>query len=304
MIIIIFLRRSHSNEEVGFRDLQSPFAVAEKAAIVDDSVRAAVRLALILQNHSYPLVSILDEGFPKLIEQLTFTTGTLEPLILGHDNYLWEKFLLSTNRNSHSMKSSDNNTFTNNENQYDNNKNNNIINNDKYDNIDKNNSHRNGNNSDTSNVKSRSSTNSTNIDYFNSGHSRQSNNNYNDYKSSSNSNSKNEKSENRNKNGQNIDGNGNCENMPKNTNSPLRLNTSSNQNDEFGSGSGPSSNQGSLFRAECVVPLSVSRSPLKDAAELSELEVAQMAYSVRTFIVLCDSKVRNDSYKSFIFLFI
>ena len=164
-----YLRRSQSHEEIGFRDLQSPFAVAEKAAIADDNVRAAVRLALILQNHSYPLVSVLDEGFPKLIEQLTITTGTLEPVILSHDNYLWEKFLLSMNRNSQSMKITDNNTFTNYDNQYNNNKNNNS-NNDKSDNIEKNKGQRNDYNSDISNAKNRSGTNSTNTDYFNTDH--------------------------------------------------------------------------------------------------------------------------------------
>lgn len=78
--------------------MESTHAAAEKAAVADDSVRPAVRLALALQRDSFPYVSVLEEGYPKFIEQLTAMTGTFEPIVLNHDALKWEKFLLATGR--------------------------------------------------------------------------------------------------------------------------------------------------------------------------------------------------------------
>ena len=102
-----FSSRTSSNSDViGFRDLQSPYAAAEKAAILDDTVRPSVRLALALQRDSYPLVCVLEEGFPKLVEHLLGLQGTLEPIVLNHDPVKWAKYLSSTGRLSpHTTKS-------------------------------------------------------------------------------------------------------------------------------------------------------------------------------------------------------
>lgn len=91
---------SHTGEAAGFRDLESTYAAAEKAAIADDSVRPAVRLALALQRDSFPFISVLEEGFPKFIEILSSSSGSLEPIVLGHDPVKWERFLTSTGRSA------------------------------------------------------------------------------------------------------------------------------------------------------------------------------------------------------------
>lgn len=66
--------------------------------MADDSVRPAVRLALALQRDFFPYVSVLEEGYPKFIEQLGAVTGTFEPIVLNHDAAKWDKFLLATGR--------------------------------------------------------------------------------------------------------------------------------------------------------------------------------------------------------------
>lgn len=87
-----------AGDAAGFRDLESTHAAAEKAAVADDSVRPAVRLALALQRAGFPYVCVLDEGFPKFIEELTAIAGSLEPIVLNHDPNKWEKFLISSGR--------------------------------------------------------------------------------------------------------------------------------------------------------------------------------------------------------------
>ena len=95
-----YVSLSHTGEAAGFRDLESTYAAAEKAAIADDSVRPAVRLALALQRDSFPFISVLEEGFPKFIELLSSSSGSLEPIVLGHDAVKWDKFLTSTGRSA------------------------------------------------------------------------------------------------------------------------------------------------------------------------------------------------------------
>jgi hypothetical protein len=97
-LFVSLLLRSQSNDNAGFRDLESTYAAAEKAAVADDSVRPAVRLALALQRDLFPYVSVLEEGYPKFIEQLGAVTGTFEPIVLNHDAVKWDKFLLATGR--------------------------------------------------------------------------------------------------------------------------------------------------------------------------------------------------------------
>ena len=57
-----------------------------------------MRLALALQRAGFPYVCVLDEGFPKFIEELTAIAGSLEPIVLNHDPNKWEKFLISSGR--------------------------------------------------------------------------------------------------------------------------------------------------------------------------------------------------------------
>jgi hypothetical protein len=98
ILLYYILIHSQSNDNAGFRDLESTYAAAEKAAVADDSVRPAVRLALALQRDLFPYVSVLEEGYPKFIEQLAAVTGTFEPIVLNHDAVKWDKFLLATGR--------------------------------------------------------------------------------------------------------------------------------------------------------------------------------------------------------------
>lgn len=72
--------------------------MAEKAAIADDLIRPAVRLALALQRHAFSNVCVLEGGFPALVEQLMTQRGFVEPIILNHDTEKWKKFLVSSGR--------------------------------------------------------------------------------------------------------------------------------------------------------------------------------------------------------------
>ena len=61
-------------------------------------MRPAVRLALALQKNFFPLICVLENGFPQLVEQLLSVNGTLEPVILQHDSEKWGKYLLSSRK--------------------------------------------------------------------------------------------------------------------------------------------------------------------------------------------------------------
>eukprot|EP01041_Mallomonas_annulata_P002101 gene2101-4106_t len=80
------------------RDSQSAYVEVEAAARHDDEHRFAVKLAIALQRQGFPLVSVLDGGFPALVKQLERSRGTVEPVIINHDANRWMDFLRATGR--------------------------------------------------------------------------------------------------------------------------------------------------------------------------------------------------------------
>lgn len=70
----------------------------EAAAAALDMNRPAVILALALQRNSFPNVSVLEGGFPALVEQLLASRGSTEPIVINHDQDKWKKFLNMTGR--------------------------------------------------------------------------------------------------------------------------------------------------------------------------------------------------------------
>jgi hypothetical protein len=80
------------------RDTESVFAKEEAAAASMDLTRPAVLLALALQRNSFSHVSVLDGGFPALVQQLISSRGTAEPVVINHEPETWAKFLKSTGR--------------------------------------------------------------------------------------------------------------------------------------------------------------------------------------------------------------
>jgi hypothetical protein len=88
------------------RDAQSAYAAEEAEIARLDLTRPAVQLALALQAHSFPNVSVLDGGFPALIEQLVASRGTVEPVVINHDEDQWARFLRSTGRDYKTIEQS------------------------------------------------------------------------------------------------------------------------------------------------------------------------------------------------------
>lgn len=91
-------RHGHPEQQPQRRDLDSRYATEEAQVAKLDLTRPAVQLALALQANSFPNVSVLDGGFPALIEQLIASRGTVEPVVINHDEVQWAKFLRSTGR--------------------------------------------------------------------------------------------------------------------------------------------------------------------------------------------------------------
>lgn len=87
------------------RDVDSKHAKEEEQVMYADLSRPAIMLAMALQAHSFPNVSVLDGGFPALVDQLLSTKGTVEPVVINHDTNQWEKFLQSTGRLNEGTKS-------------------------------------------------------------------------------------------------------------------------------------------------------------------------------------------------------
>ncbi len=86
-------------EEKGvIRDIDSKHVDLENVVIQDDRVRPAVKLATALHKASFPNVCVLEGGFPKLVQTLLQTRGTVEPLIDNYRNEVWEKYLSVTGR--------------------------------------------------------------------------------------------------------------------------------------------------------------------------------------------------------------
>lgn len=86
------------------RDLDSRFYEDEELALDDDKNRHAVKLAHILQNANFSNVSVLEGGFPELVKQLLLLRGSVEPLVINHNQEVWENFLLTSGREKYSLK--------------------------------------------------------------------------------------------------------------------------------------------------------------------------------------------------------
>jgi hypothetical protein len=81
------------HEDEGSAYFQEEVATRQK-----DFNRAATLLAITLQTHAFSNVSVLEGGFPALVEYLISTRGTVEPIIINHDDKKWQQFLRSTGR--------------------------------------------------------------------------------------------------------------------------------------------------------------------------------------------------------------
>ena len=77
-------------------DEESPFAKEEQAITAADQHRPAMILARALQAHSFNNVSVVEGGFPLVVEQLLQSRGTVEPVIINHDSEKWIQFLKNT----------------------------------------------------------------------------------------------------------------------------------------------------------------------------------------------------------------
>ena len=86
-------------------DLESPFTEEEVKVASNDLSRPSVLLALTLQRHGFSHVSVLDGGFPALVEHLQKFRGSVEPLIVNHESDKWTAFLKSTGRENSSANS-------------------------------------------------------------------------------------------------------------------------------------------------------------------------------------------------------
>lgn len=49
-------------------------------------------------------MSVLDGGYPSLIDQLLQSRGTVEPVVVDFDNELWNKFMDTTGRSAQSAE--------------------------------------------------------------------------------------------------------------------------------------------------------------------------------------------------------
>jgi hypothetical protein len=85
------------------RDFESRFCKDEEEAIDEETLRPAVKLAMALHRESFPKVSVLDGGFPALVQQLMALRGSVEPLIINHQSEEWESFLKATGRDKYSI---------------------------------------------------------------------------------------------------------------------------------------------------------------------------------------------------------
>ena len=60
--------------------------------------RIGVKFAEELQKNGFPNVSLLEGGFPSLVDALNHLRGSLEPVIIQHNPDLWRYFLTATGR--------------------------------------------------------------------------------------------------------------------------------------------------------------------------------------------------------------
>lgn len=80
------------------RDRSSPFSEVEAEAVEQDQASPAVKLARLLQRDSFARVSVVQGGYPAIVEHLLLTRGTVEPLIDGYNEQKWVNFLHSSGR--------------------------------------------------------------------------------------------------------------------------------------------------------------------------------------------------------------
>ena len=79
-------------------DRDSRFKDDELAAVNDDNSRPGVQLAYHLHRHGFPYISVVEGGFPALVEQLVLLRGTVEPLVVDHNPLTWSEFMQSSGR--------------------------------------------------------------------------------------------------------------------------------------------------------------------------------------------------------------
>lgn len=89
----------------GPRDFQSIYAQEELSVAEEERVRPSIRLAQALQRASFPSVSVLDGGFPALIDYLNESRGGVEPIVINHDAELWSEYVRNTGRTGYSLSS-------------------------------------------------------------------------------------------------------------------------------------------------------------------------------------------------------
>lgn len=80
------------------RDYQSPFVKLEEATLKEDSQRIGMKFALELQKNGFPYVSLLEGGFPSLVEALFNLRGSVEPVIIQHNVEAWQHYLRFSGR--------------------------------------------------------------------------------------------------------------------------------------------------------------------------------------------------------------
>eukprot|EP01040_Poterioochromonas_malhamensis_P000694 gene694-742_t len=94
---------THSSSSLGgavqpVRDDQSRYYKEEENAILADVNSPAMMLAMVLQRNGFPRISILEGGFPALIDTLVAMKGKVEPIVVDHDSNKWIEFLRNTGR--------------------------------------------------------------------------------------------------------------------------------------------------------------------------------------------------------------
>jgi hypothetical protein len=80
------------------RDENSKFYKDEENVILSDLNSPAMILAMVLQRNSFPHVSVLEGGFPALIDTLLSVKGKVEPIVVDHESEKWIEFLRNTGR--------------------------------------------------------------------------------------------------------------------------------------------------------------------------------------------------------------
>ena len=72
-----------------------------------DKSRPAIVLAQRLVQHHFNNVTVVEGGFPAIVEQLMESRGTVEPFVLDHNTEKWLKFLKNTGRDTSHLASAE-----------------------------------------------------------------------------------------------------------------------------------------------------------------------------------------------------